>query len=259
MVSAKIIVATHKKYWMPSDSCYIPMHVGRCSGRDIGYPGDDTGDNISAKNPYYCELTGLYWSWKNLDTDYLGLAHYRRHFSAKPWWYRLTHTKKECVLTEQELEKLLTKYDVILPRRRNYVIENIRDHYLHTHYKEPLEEMERLLAECYPEYVETYGRVMRRRTACMFNMYIMRRDLSDAYCEWIFDLLKQLEPRIDISGYSPFQARVYGRLSELLFNVWIEQNVTSYKSIPVLYMEDAKWLRKGWRFLKSKMMNQLYD
>lgn len=255
----KIIVATHKKYWMPSDSCYLPLHVGKRKGHGIGYEGDDTGDNISAKNPYYCELTGLYWSWKNLQTDYLGLVHYRRHFSVKPWWYRMTHSKEECVLTEAELQKLLQKYDVILPKRRNYFIENIREHYVHTHYKEPLEEMERLLAESYPEYVNTYNKVMKRKQAHMFNMYIMRRDLSDAYCEWIFELLGQLEPRIDISGYSPFQARVYGRLSELLFNVWIEQNVTSFRSIPVIYMEEINWLHKGYRFLKSKFMNQLYD
>ncbi len=259
MVSAKIIVATHKRYWMPSDSCYIPMHVGKENSHDIGYLGDDTGENISSKNPYYCELTGLYWSWKNMDADYLGLAHYRRHFSAKSWWYRRTHSKEECVLTDAELQKLLSGYDAILPRRRNYLIENIREHYVHTHYKEPLEEMERLLAQMYPEYVDTYHQVMKRKKAHMFNMYIMRRDLSDAYCEWIFPLLEKLESRIDISDYSPFQARVYGRLSELLFNVWIEQNVTSYKSIPVIYMEDARWIHKGLRFLKSKLMNQLYD
>ena len=46
----------------------------------IGYQPDNIGDNISSKNPSFCELTGLYWAWKNLDNEYLGLAHYRRHF-----------------------------------------------------------------------------------------------------------------------------------------------------------------------------------
>ena len=74
----KIIVATHKKYWMPSDDIYLPVHVGKKGKTDLGYQGDDTGDNISDKNTNYCELTGLYWAWKNLKADYKGLAHYRR-------------------------------------------------------------------------------------------------------------------------------------------------------------------------------------
>ena len=85
--TVKIIVATHKKYEMPQDAMYLPLHVG-AEGKtdqngnplDLGYQKDNTGENISNKNAAYCELTGLYWAWKNLDTDYTGLAHYRRHF-----------------------------------------------------------------------------------------------------------------------------------------------------------------------------------
>ncbi len=60
----KILVATHKKYWMPEDDVYLPIHVGRAGKADLGYVGDNTGDNISSKNTNYCELTGLYWPGK---------------------------------------------------------------------------------------------------------------------------------------------------------------------------------------------------
>ena len=66
---------------MPEDKIYLPIHVGRVEKADLGYLGDDTGDNISAKNANYCELTGLYWAWKNLKCDYIGLCHYRRYFA----------------------------------------------------------------------------------------------------------------------------------------------------------------------------------
>lgn len=71
-----VIVAAHKKYRMPEDACYLPLHVGKEGKEEIGFAGDNTGDNISLKNPYYCELTGLYWMWKNVEADYLGLLHY---------------------------------------------------------------------------------------------------------------------------------------------------------------------------------------
>ena len=82
-----IVVATHKAFPMPTDKMYIPLHVG-AEGKtnedgtplDLGYQKDNTGDNISAKNANYCELTGLYWAWKNLKADYIGLVHYRRYF-----------------------------------------------------------------------------------------------------------------------------------------------------------------------------------
>ena len=49
-----LIVATHKKYWMPGDEMYIPLHVGREGKDDLGYIGDNIGDNISTKNANYC-------------------------------------------------------------------------------------------------------------------------------------------------------------------------------------------------------------
>ena len=77
----RMIVATHKPYWMPEDPVYLPVQVGAAGRESLGFQRDDEGENISAKNPNYCELTGLYWAWKNLDADYIGLVHYRRYFS----------------------------------------------------------------------------------------------------------------------------------------------------------------------------------
>ena len=81
MDKIKIIVATHKKYKMPEDEIYMPVHVGKKGKESIGFIGDDEGENISEKNPYFCELTGLYWAWKNVNAEYVGLCHYRRHFT----------------------------------------------------------------------------------------------------------------------------------------------------------------------------------
>ena len=141
MKNIKIIIATHKKYKMPNDSMYIPLHVGAEGKEDLGYVKDNTGDNISTKNPYYCELTGMYWAWKNLDAEYIGLAHYRRHFSLN----KKSKEKFDNVLTLSEADKILESTDVILPKKRKYYIESLYSHYDHTLYIEPLDEVGKII------------------------------------------------------------------------------------------------------------------
>ena len=257
-MNIKIIVASHKPYQMPGENCYLPVQVGKEGKKDIGFRGDDTGDNISWKNPSYCELTGLYWAWKNLDADYLGLAQYRRHFSAKPWLVRVWKGKQNCILTDKEVHRILKKTDIILPRKRYYLIESVYSHYCHTHYPEPLDQTRRIMEKEYPEMMPAFNRVMNKKSAHMFNMYIMKRELSDEYCEFLFQVLGELEECIDISSYDPFQGRVYGRISELLLNVWILYKGYSYKELPLMHMEHENWFAKGYKMLYSKYAHQYY-
>ena len=155
MKDIKIIVAAHKKYPMPKDSMYLPVQVGAAGKDDIGYTRDDSGDNISTKNPNYCELTGLYWAWKNLKCDYVGLVHYRRNFTQKKQpVIRPGRTPERCledVLTQEEADALLEKFDVIVPTRRNYFIETIYSHYANTHYQEHLDVTREIIEERYPD------------------------------------------------------------------------------------------------------------
>ena len=103
---------------MPSDPCYLPLHVGREGKQDLGYIGDNTGDNISSMNPYFCELTGIYWAWKNMHADYIGLCHYRRYFAGKVHDRNLS-AKQQAILSTADYEKLLQDYDCLLPNKRN--------------------------------------------------------------------------------------------------------------------------------------------
>lgn len=254
MKKVKVIIATHKKYEMPNDDMYIPVQVGAEGKQDIGYKKDNTGENISNKNPYYCELTGLYWAWKNLDADYIGLAHYRRHFCYK----KKSKNKFENVLNSNEVQELLKNTDIILPKKRRYVIENLYDHYKHTMYVEPLDIIEKIIKEKYPEYLENFNKLHKRTSAHMFNMFIMKKDIFNDYCNWLFDILSELEKRVDNLEYNQFHSRFYGRISELLLDVYLQKNNLLYKEIGFIYMEKINKLNKIISFLKAKFGGEKY-
>lgn len=258
MKKIKIIVATHKKYQMPSDKMYLPVQVGKEGKENIGYQPDNEGDNISSKNPYFCELTGLYWAWKNLDADYIGLAHYRRHFSINRVIPRNENKKFECILKQDETDKILDNTDIILPKKRNYYIENLYSHYEHTMFIEPLDETRKIIQEKYPEYLEEFEKLHKRTSAHMFNMFIMKKEILNDYCTWLFDILFELEKRIDVSQYDSFHARFFGRVSELLLDVWINKNGLNYKEVKVIDIENVNWLKKGSAFLMAKFTGKKY-
>jgi hypothetical protein len=152
----KLIVATHKKFQMPKDTnMYLPLHVGREGKVNLGYVGDNTGDNISKLNPYYCELTGLYWAWKNLDYDYLGLVHYRRYFTNKSLSYNDDIKIDDVILSQNDVESLLDEVDVIVPKKRKYYIETLYSHYAHTLDGSHLDKTRKIISEISPEYLES--------------------------------------------------------------------------------------------------------
>ncbi len=254
MKNIKIIIATHKEYEMPKDKMYLPLHVGSEGKKDLGYVKDNTGDNISQKNPFFCELTGLYWAWKNLDSDYIGLAHYRRHFCLK----NKSKKKYENVLTLEQADKLLNDIDVILPKKRKYYIETMYSHYKHTMYVEPLDKTGEIINNKYPEYYDEFEKLKKRRSGHMFNMFIMKKNIFDDYCKWLFDILFELEKRIDSNEYDNFHARFYGRISELLLDVYLRKNNIKYKEINFIYMEKINKIAKVKGFLSAKIFGKKY-
>ena len=263
MKDIKIIIATQKKYFMPADDMYLPLHVGKSGKEELGYQGDNTGDNISLKNANFCELTGLYWAWKNLPNDYLGLIHYRRFFSVKSRTERKKNPLETLYLTHEEASQLLSQYDVIVPSKRSYYIETLYSHYANTLHAEHLDVTREIIAEKCGEFLGSFDVVMKQRGGYMFNMFIMSKELVNNYCSWLFPILFELEKRIPAEQYSVFHARFYGRVSELLFNVWLKQYSQSkplkVKSIPFVYGEKINWLKKGTAFLMAKFFGRKYQ
>ena len=247
MSQIKIIIATHKAYDMPAAPMYLPLQVGSAISEALPYTQDNSGPNISDKNRSFCELTGLYWAWMNLDAEYIGLCHYRRYFAEK-----CLGRKKSRILSEDAAVRLLRSNDVILPRKRHYWIETNYSQYIHAHHRQDLDKTRQILSEMSPDYLPAYDAVMQKTSGHRFNMLIMRRDILNAYCGWLFDVLFQLEARLDISQYDAVSRRVFGYVGERLLDVWMETNHIPYAELPVVNMERQHWLRKGSRFLIRK-------
>ena len=265
----RVMIAAHKPYRMPQDAMYLPLHVG-AEGKtdangaplDLGWQKDNTGDHISGKNASYCELTALYWGWKNLKADYLGLVHYRRYFMYR----RKGKDPFGNILTGREAQALFRKYRVIVPAKRRYYIETLYSHYAHTHYSEHLDLAKQIILEQCPEYAGSLKQVYARRWGYMFNMQIMERPLMDAYCAWLFPILEELEKRCRTRDLSFFQGRFYGRVSEILFNVWLMEQqrqgvlaAAEIKELPCIYMEPVNRVKKGITFLQARFFHKKYE
>lgn len=260
LIDVKIIVATHKEAEVPQDSTlYLPIHVGREGKKDIGFIGDNTGDNISSLNPYYCELTGLYWAWKNLDCDYLGLVHYRRYFTKRSQRYSDYTSMDEVVLSRGDLDNLLSQNDVLVPKKRRYYIETLYSHYAHTLDGSHLDVARDVIKQLSPEYLTPFNKVMKQRSGYMFNMFIMKKDLANQYFSWLFPILDKMYEQIDVSQLTPFEARLFGRVSELLFNVWLKHKDIKPKEIPFMYMEKVDLFEKVKSFLMAKFFGKKYE
>ncbi len=257
MANGKILVVTTKKYEMPNDELYLPIQVGALGKESIGYIRDDGGDNISQKNPYYCELTALYYAYKNMQVDYLGLFHYRRYLKGDMPF--LVNGKKKKIISKSQVEKYLGSADIILPKKRNYYIETLYSHYEHTMYVEPLDMAGEIIKNTCKEYYSEFENLKKRKSAHMFNMFIAKKSVIDGYCDWLFPILFELEKVVDVSKYDSFHARFFGRISELLFDVYLITNKISYKEVGLCSLEKVNWLKKGWKFLRAKFSKEKYD
>lgn len=254
-MSITTVAVTHKEYPVSRDPMYSGLMAGAALMKDVpdGYLRDDTGDNISVRNRTYCELTGLYWAWKNLEDDHIGLCHYRRYFaslkSSRHLWVsgKALQRRKPAgtedgtfradVLSLAEAETLLKYTDVIVPAQRHYLIETNYSHYAHAHHAADLDTARAVIEAEYPEYLEAYDRRMAMRSGHRFNMLIMKRDLLDRYCGWLFDILFRMEEQLDISEYTERDRRVFGYVGERLLDVWLDTNGISYTEVPYVMTE----------------------
>lgn len=234
-----IYVMTHKKVNMKLPQNYKLMLLGSYNKKvPKGYLSDNFGENISSKNANYCELTGLYELWKNYDDKNIGLVHYRRFFSKYNFYSRFLMyipivafgKIKLHPISVNKLENFLKNYDWIVSVKEIQFGKNLWDHYSKNHYESDLISVRNIIKEYHPSYIRAFDHVMRDTNRMSpFNMFYTSKSQMDLYCKWLFDILFKLEEYIDTKNYDDFQKRVFGFISEELFNVWIFKNRAKIK------------------------------
>ena len=228
----KVYIAAHKQFELPEvDDCYIPLQVGSAGKRLFGYVTDNTGCHISQKNENFCELTGMYWIWKNSMSDVIGLCHYRRF---------LAHHGH--ILTRNEIEAIMQKYDLILPDSGMSKYRNEYTHYCVQHQERDLLVCLEVIQKYYPKYEAAFRWVLSSNLISMGNILIAHSRIFYEYCEWLFDILFEVERQTNVKDYDVYQKRVFGFLSERLLRVWlVMQKGLRVREEPLLFVEGGDY------------------
>ena len=243
MSNIKIFICAHKEVPLPQHPYFLPIQAGAALHEHIvGYQPDDEGDNISIKNPHFCELTCHYWAWKNLkNADIVGLNHYRRYFDFTKSWPQFS-ADKHFISTEvflktsyqfPDLEKVLQKYDIILPIARHWRVSNTQQ-YGEYHIAKDWEMLRQIIKDRSPRYISAFEKTMdRSNKAVGYNMFITHWEHFKTYSEWLFDILFEVERRVPPID-DPVQSRIYGYMSERLINVFCKHHHLRIKHLPLI-------------------------
>lgn len=256
MEEISIYTVYHDATHIVSNVYIKPIQVGNKEDIDNIKFRDNSGENISEKNSSFCELTAQYWAWKNdKESDYIGIFHYRRFFNFnnelnekineygvidQPF-FSLDFEEKFS-LDPENISRAIKGYDVILPVPwdvTNIGFKNIKEHYIKSkhHHERDLIVLRDVISEKFPDYIESFDEVMQSTYGYWTNMFIFKSELFNRYSEWLFDILFEVERRIDIQFYNIQEKRVFGYLSERLLNVWMNNFIKNNDSAKILFLD----------------------
>ena len=246
-----VYVVTHKDPKLDAlPEGYKFIHAGHAQAKqDFGYIGDDTGENISKLNRYLNEITALYWMYQNTRHEIIGLAHYRRFFTlpqesdvkdiAKKW----LDFEYEKILTPAQAKEILQDYDIIICRGMEFLftqneLKSIVCDEVFNKYVEKI--FRKYIAEIQPDYLEAFDYVTNSHAEFMYEMFITRRNVFEAYCKWLFSFVVHVTAEvINTTNVAAIdnsrQYRCIGLIAERLMTVWLMKKHLKIKLLPIMF------------------------
>ncbi len=227
--SMKVLVCYHKPTKLYKDDIYVPIHVGRACPSSLteeeqtwmheNMIGDDTGDNISELNPFFAEMTAIYWAWKNYDLlgnpDYIGLCHYRR------------------VINKEDCTSALN-FDITASVWENHL--QLGMQFIDFHHTNDLNYAVSMLDPSFNDVIKKY---LAQKKGYFLNIFIMKKELFFEYCETIFPILFKIHENINYSTYTVYNKRMPAFVAERLTGIFIKSKEKKYsvKEITVKFKD----------------------
>lgn len=268
MKKTKILVCCHKEDIRAAEAPYLPIHVGKSISKfELGIQADNEGENISEKNGSYCELTGMYWAWKNLkDVEVVGLCHYRRYFDFHNQCRKIFPSTSFATEQFKSLDLSIPEHmidnmkegDIIMAEPVTYQ-SNLFQDYCCMHISDDFRVVQDIFekeqnAEMLRAFYET---MYLNGDLSHYNMFVMTWKDFDKYCKWLFDILSKVELRTDISNYSPVQKRIYGYIAERLLNVYVKANNMNVTRKKVIFVGGEQSKESSVKYLARKYRSKL--
>ena len=236
-----LYIVTHKCALFNYPAYVIPIQAGAAlTNQHYCSVTDHTGNNISVKNHEFCELTALYWIWKNDFHNIIGLNHYRRNFSIEA--SAIYDTLKSC--------------DLIIPPPY-YFRMSLKKEYEKYHINSDLLLFSQIVDDMHPEMSSTFQDVLDGNMLIPYNMFITNRKLMDDYCSELFPILFRLEKELILDNRNLYQKRVFGFLSERYFTAYVRKMGLKAYICPVRIPETAYPIRKM-KYFCGRKFNQFY-
>ncbi|WP_319578632.1 DUF4422 domain-containing protein [uncultured Methanospirillum sp.] len=253
-ITVKIFQACHKPSTYIKNEIFQPIQLGKeISNVPLGILGDNTGDNISEKNVTYAELTGLYWMWKNDKVHtYLGLCHYRRILIFNPSHFQKIKSDYKVIsrLNNEQIKdygwipdsilNFVVGTDIIVPRPwKRPMRGSQKNHYKIMHGPDSYNRLCEGIKIHAPDYYPYLQNFFNGKDMITGHMFVMRREILDAYCNWLFPLLEKIYPNTDFSNNNVYNIREPAFAAERLFHIYIEK---LKKNKPELVIKEVPWI-----------------
>jgi hypothetical protein len=274
-IKISIYLAYHKRSVIFKNNLYRPIHVG-AAGSDfyLEMERDDIGDNISLKNGQYAELTAVYWAWKNdLDSNFIGIGHYRRIpvfslgrlrmqnvtaylkyvikkyfvFSLPKGEYFLSQTLQMCsnefieYLNDQEdcIQNKLIHSCMLVPRKTYFATHSVRTFFNRVVSDTAFKDIELSISNHLVR--ESFIKMQNGNSMYIANIFVMRRDLFNEFCEFLFGTLENFVVRSDKKGIK-YSSRFLGYVGELLtssYIMYLQEQGVSWNSFDLAEITDV--------------------